>query len=104
MPDLKTHERDCLAELGSPWTHVHEWLDAYFTEMGPSHRRMHHHREGVEEARRLWGDDAARATEIRILADCGSRIPTKSDYEDKTVDGQGMLFRELFSVVERRRR
>ncbi len=102
MPDLKTHERDCLAELGSPWTHVHEWLDAYFTEMGLSHRRMRHHREGVEEARRLWGDDAARAAEIHIMADCGGRIPKKSDYEDKKVDNPRILTNPPFNVIDRR--
>lgn len=103
IPDLKTHERECVETLGEPWTHVHEWLDAYFAEMGPSHRRMRHHREGVEEARRLWGDDAARAAEIHIKADCGGRVPKKSDYEDKTVDNQGMQVYEELKIIDRRR-
>lgn len=102
MPDLRTHERECVEALGEPWTQVHEWLDAYFAEMGPLHRRMRHHREGVEEVRHLWGDAAARAAEIHILADCGGRIPKKSDYENKTVDNQGYLRKLDFTVIDRR--
>ena len=32
---------------------------------------MRDHREGIEEVRAKWGDEAAEAAEIHILKDCG---------------------------------
>ena len=36
MPSLSQHCADCRRELGEPFEHVHEWLDALFKVMGPN--------------------------------------------------------------------
>ena len=76
MPPFKQHCADCVRELGKPYERIHQWLDEYaklyVTQSGcisMRHWLHRHHKAGVEEARAKWGDDAARAAEIHILAD-----------------------------------
>lgn len=76
MPKFEKHCSDCVRELGEPFEEVHLWLDELFSKLGPKHRDARHHQGGIEDIRRRWGDRAARAAEIHILADCGI-IPTK---------------------------
>lgn len=82
------HEYDCKHLLGQPWTEVHQWLDELFAEYGPAHRCHRHHTEGIDEVRRMWGDEAALAAKIHILVDCWG-IPSQADYENGFVDTQG---------------
>jgi hypothetical protein len=46
--------------------------------MGSAHRDKRHHVGGVEEARELWGDGAAEAAKLHIIADCG-KVPTEKE-------------------------
>ena len=84
MSDWKEHAKDCEEQLGKAWVVVHRWLDDYARIYWPykMHRVFRHHREGVEEARRLWGDEAAEAAEIHILKDEGD-IPSKEEIEER---------------------
>lgn len=84
MADRDQHCRDCIAELGEPFGAVHDWLDEFFPKVGPYHRPIRHHDEGVEEVRKKWGDRAARAAEIHIHRDYGF-IPTKEDADLSTL-------------------
>jgi len=77
MASREVHCADCVAELGEPFGHVHDWLDAFYPELGHDHRPERHHDEGVEEVRRMWGDQAAQAAEIHIKRDYYGEIPTK---------------------------
>jgi len=104
MSDLETHCRETVDKLGSEFREVHEWMDAYFPKMGPSHRKMRHHKEGIEEVRALWGDKAAQAAKIHIEADLCGHIPKKIDYENGEVDNQGNLRNREYIVVDRRKR
>jgi hypothetical protein len=81
MASIDEHCRDCLASLGNEYKEVNAWLDEYAPTMGLHHRVMRHHKEGVEEARKIWGDDAAKAAEIHIMKDCYGEIPTKEKAE-----------------------
>ena len=87
MPEFKEHCQETKKVLGSDYAHVHRWLDAFYPKMGRAHWVMRHHKDGVEEVRSKWGDDAARAAEMHIRADYGSEtIPEKKQAEE------GMLF------------
>ena len=80
--DYKTHCKQCEESLGKAWEVVHRWLDEYAGIYWPSiiHRTHRHHREGVEEVRRKWGDEAAKAAELHIRADLESdEIPTEKE-------------------------
>jgi hypothetical protein len=33
------------------------------------HRKLRHHLAGIEQARKLWGDQAAEAARLYIIAD-----------------------------------
>ena len=80
MPSLKQHVSDCKSQLGKGWDVVHHWLDEYAKIYWPLmvHRVHRHHREGVEEVRSKWGDEAALAAEIHIIADEGD-LPSRKD-------------------------
>ena len=70
--------------MGDEWDKVHQWLDEtarpYFPWMG--HRQIRHHKDGVEMIRRKWGDEAATAAELHIIADEGY-VPTKEQIRKK---------------------
>jgi DNA-binding GntR family transcriptional regulator len=80
MAHWKEHASDCAKELGKDWVIVHQWLDEFAGVYWPSklHRLHRHHREGIEEIRSKWGDEAAKAAEIHILKDEGN-IPSKAE-------------------------
>lgn len=79
MASLQQHCADCQRELGKPFEPVHQWLDALFKVLGPKHRSARHHTGGVEQIRKMWGDQAARAAEIHIMRDCGGMVPNEND-------------------------
>ena len=76
MAFLQEHEYDCRRILCREWTEVHLRLDALFIykKHGAEHRRHRHHKEGVEEVRQQWGDEAAIAAKIHTLIDCLKNI------------------------------
>jgi len=80
MAHWKEHCKDCQEALGKSWDVVHHWLDEYAKIYWPSmiHRVHRHHKEGVEEVRKKWGDEAAEAAEIHILKDEGD-IPSEEE-------------------------
>jgi len=84
MSDWKEHAKDCQDQLGNPWYVVHHWLDKFAGIYWPAkiHRIHRHHKEGVDEVRKMWGDEAAEAAEIHILNDEGD-IPTKEEIEKR---------------------
>ena len=65
------HEKECVEKLGKPFTEVHAFLDQYAhtPEYGMRHRHKLHHLEGIEQVRKLWGDEAAEAAKLHILSD-----------------------------------
>ena len=71
MPLFKDHCHKCTAELGEPFSEVHLWLDKFFGKepYGTRHRYLRHHREGIEQVRKMWGDKSAIAAEIHIRQD-----------------------------------
>lgn len=81
MASIDEHCRDCLNILGEEFREVNEWLDEFFPILGFKHRGQRHHKEGVEEARRRWGDRAARVAEIHIRKDCYGEVPSKEQAE-----------------------
>jgi len=84
MAHWKEHAEDCEKMLGNRWDVVHHWLDEYAKIYWPSciHRVHRHHKEGIEEARVKWGDEAAEAAEIHIRKDEGD-VLSKEAIEQK---------------------
>jgi hypothetical protein len=69
-----THEQhciECITKLGEPFPEVHQWLDQFCHDpkYQTRHRRVRHHTAGIEEIRAKWGDRAAEAAKLHILAD-----------------------------------
>lgn len=71
MPSFEEHCGRCEEIMGEPFPKVHLWLDEFFLKppWGTRHRHLRHHRKGIEEVRRMWGDRAAQAAEIHIRQD-----------------------------------
>jgi len=82
--DRNAHRKECLEKMGDDWDKVHQWLDCtardYFPWMG--HRQIRHHTEGVEQVRRIWGDEAAKAAEMHIISDEG-HVPNAEEIRKK---------------------
>ena len=77
MASYKEHCEDCQKQLGKDWSFIHIWLDEFFVKMGcnEKHRDIRHHLKGIQEVRKMWGDEAAKAAEIHIIKDFNGWIP-----------------------------
>jgi hypothetical protein len=71
MPSLTEHCGETKAVLGNPFEEVHRWLDEFAGQPshGMRHRKLRHHLAGIEQVRKLWGDQAAEAARLHIIAD-----------------------------------
>lgn len=81
MSSYKEHCIECQKKLGKDWSVVHLWLDEFFAKMGwdVKHRDIRHHEVGIEEVRKMWGDDAAAAARLHIEADFYGYVPKDAD-------------------------
>jgi len=89
MASLEKHKADSVKWLSKDFEEVHRWLDEFFAAKGSQHRKFRHHAEGVEEAKRLFGDLGGEAAKIHILRDCRN-IPRKQEYVEGKVDALGL--------------
>lgn len=89
MASLSQHKKDCLHFLGQEFEAVHVWLDEYFSQFGPYHRRVRHHYEGATQVAEIFGEQAKAAAIIHILRDC-RHVPSHRDYDDGYVDALGL--------------
>lgn len=95
MSTRKQHCEDCRQKLGKDWDVVHRWLDEFAFKTIPldAHRAIRHHVAGVEEVRHKWGDEAAKAATIHILADVAvyglDHVPTMDEITVVTGAGVG---------------
>jgi DNA-binding GntR family transcriptional regulator len=76
--DYKSHCLECKQKLGKDWAVVHRWLDEFACNGLNWHRGLRHHLDGVEEVRRMWGDQAAEAARLHIEADFGV-VPSREE-------------------------
>jgi len=90
MPSFEEHCKHTLKKLGNRFEEIHKYLDSYIHRLGYAHRFILHHKEGVEEIRSKFGDEAAEAARLHILLDCEGHIPEKADYLAGKVDGCGV--------------
>ena len=83
----RQHCDECREKLGYSFYQVHRWLDHYAELTYPQdvHRLYRHHADGVEEVRRRWGDKAAEAARLHILADVSAygmdHVPSAEEAE-----------------------
>ena len=68
---LELHEKESFLIFGRAWTEVHLWLDEFAgtAEYGMRHRRKRHHKAGIREAERLFGEEGALAARLHIMSD-----------------------------------
>jgi len=91
MASFDEHCEDCIRELGKPYPEVHIWLDEFFKKLGPKHRDVRHHTGGVEEVRKAWGDEAAKAAQIHIRKDCRGVIPSEEQAQMFSLFGPDII-------------
>ncbi len=89
MASLQQHVRDCSEFLGDGYVEVNRWIDELFATLGPAHRKVRHHKEGIEEEKSIFGEKGAQAVVVHILRDC-RHIPIRRDYESGAVDVVGL--------------
>ena len=80
MSSFNQHCDECREKLGNGFEYVHKWLDEFFAKMNwdVKHRDIRHHEVGIEEVRKMWGDNAAEAARLHILADFYGYMPKDS--------------------------
>ena len=109
---LEQHEENCLKNFGKPFSEVHRYLDHYFREYHIAHRRLLHHRLGIEMIVKLFGEVARKAAEQHIIDDFGL-IPhswiehdeytvylNPGDEEKQQIELENLFGTELIKMVE----
>jgi len=81
---LEEHCERSLKLFGKRYEDIHTWLDEFASKYSQperyKHRKHRHHKEGMEEAKRIFGDIGALVAEDHIRADNEGLLPTKEDY------------------------
>lgn len=83
--NFESHCKEAEKKFGKRYDEVHRWLDEFASLYPPhlkyKHRKHRHHKEGIEEARQMFGDIGALVAEQHILLDNQGEIPEKKDYD-----------------------
>jgi hypothetical protein len=81
MPKLEEHCAESFQLFGKPYTEVHLWLDEFAEskECGMRHRCKRHHEAGLEQVRRIFGEEAVVAARQHIIADLKMEGWTEND-------------------------
>ena len=82
MSSFEQHCKECEEKLGDRFEEVHRFLDQFAGKLGYDHRKIFHHKYGVALVRHFFGDEAAKAAELHIKADCGGKVPDTDDWMD----------------------
>jgi hypothetical protein len=91
MARFEKHCEDCRKKLGKPYEKVHHWLDDFaitfpVNKWGDYHRQFRHNQNGIDEIRKMWGNEAAKAARLHIIEDMGyipvKAKPIKIDWND----------------------
>lgn len=71
MASFDQHCAEASQQFGQPFAEVHLWLDEFAGQPphGMRHRKKRHHLAGIEEVRKLWGDEGAEAARQHIITD-----------------------------------
>jgi hypothetical protein len=85
---FEDHCKESFALFGKQYSEVHSWLDEFAgsKEYGMRHRRKRHHLKGIEEARALFGDEAAEAARRHIISDLKDEGWTEKEHFPKDED------------------
>ena len=65
------HARSCEAAFGEGFREVHDFLDQYAHRFPRIHRKLYHHKKGVELIVAKFGPEARKAAERHIVEDEG---------------------------------
>ena len=81
MSTFEEHCRESDALFGKPYEKVHSWLDEFAGApgIGMKHRRFRHHKAGIEEIKKLFGEDAGKVARQHIIGDLKEEGWTESD-------------------------
>jgi hypothetical protein len=83
MATQEAHCAETEKALGKPYTEVHRWLDEFHLyldkTLGATHRRKRHHEQGIQEAIKLFGEEAGIAARMHTITDLKEEGWTKSD-------------------------
>lgn len=71
MATFEQHCAEALQQFGQPFSEVPLWLDEFAGQplYGMRHRKKRHYLVRIEEARKLWGNEAVEAARSHIVTD-----------------------------------
>jgi len=88
VPPLTLHLLADRIVFGKEYENVHRWMDDWgWQHLGFLHRIYRHDARAIEEIRRMWGDDAAKAGELHLWLDWnpGVMLFSMPFYQDEVV-------------------
>ena len=79
--EYREHCLHCRKRFGEDFDYVHRWLDEFYgsDQYKTKHRKLRHHKKGIEEVRQRWGDRAAEAAKLHIIDDLQAIEDKKAD-------------------------
>ena len=81
MSKFEDHCQESIALFGKPYEEVHYWLDKFqgTEKYRMRHRRVRHHEAGIQEAIRLFGEEAGAVARQHIISDLKEEGWTERD-------------------------
>ncbi len=102
--EIAQHADACVKTFGKPYYEVHHILDQFAMQFpGFAHRRLLHHRLGIDLVVKRFGAEAQQPAELHIQQDTSGVIPEDwADYGEPLLlkledyDHQDEILRELY--------
>jgi hypothetical protein len=68
---FEEHLAESIEKFGVAMPELHQWLDEFAGKpgIGMKHRRYRHHLEGLNEVRRIFGQDAVAPARRHLISD-----------------------------------
>jgi hypothetical protein len=81
MSTFEKHCEESIRLFGKPFEEVHLWLDEFqgTPKYGMRHRRVRHHEAGIQEAVKLFGENAGQVARQHIISDLKEEGWTEKD-------------------------
>jgi hypothetical protein len=76
------HCKKSIELFGSDGAEFHKWLDQYFAIRGYDHRKILHHKEGIEIGCMLFGEIARQHLKQHVLDDYSGYLDEVPSIED----------------------
>ena len=96
---FQLHSESSKKKYGEAYLEVHEFLDQYSEKFEGEHRKVYHHRKGIQIVKDKFGAEAVKIAEEHIKEDLGM-VPENHEYFKSDNAELNKLAEEIYKTVK----